>query len=188
MDPDCGAERVTIDRSQLFSLLASQNAFQESVIKILESFQSPSQSLNHQLGFQGLLKISETSISPIQQPSGSNDGTHLQNNINAAATIPEIRGSPSYSSPTIQYQSENARARETYSEKKKQSVSLYDRAGASHLSREYHFQCRHLMTFSFFVRRKVPFDKIGQTNFTQTKCTRNWPRVLRLQDWTLGLG
>ena len=134
---------VAINRRQLRSLLASQRALQESITIIIDVLQESSKSVGHQSCTRDVSEDPAGEQSLARQSSKNLDNDHVHNIGDIARVNAEARKDVDSHFPGVKmFEVENARARKLYFEKYKLSLDMYNRAGASFQSREYHFQCK----------------------------------------------
>jgi len=144
----CETDRVVINRQQLQSLLASQRAFQDSISTIIDILQEPSKSVYYQSCLRDCLEDPPTEKSLARGSTKNNDDDHSHYAGDTASINAEARSDVASQSPGVRmFEVENARARKMYVDKQKSSLNRYNRAGALHLSREYHFQCERSSSF-----------------------------------------
>jgi len=150
METRCGTDGVALNRRQLQSLLTAQRAIQNSISTIIDVLQDSSKLVHHQPCPQDVMKDSAAERSLARQSGRNSDSNHFHEVCNTASINAEARNDVASRFPGARmFDVENARARKMYFGKRKLSLDMYNRAGASHLSREYHYQCEYSMSFRF---------------------------------------
>ncbi len=147
MESHCDTNGVAINRRQLQSLLASQRALQESVTIIVDILQESSKSIHHQSCPRDVSEDPAREKSLARQSSKNYEDDHLHDIGDTGKVNAEARNDVASQFLGVRiFEVENARARKMYFDKQNLSLDMYNRAGASYLSREYHFQCKHSMS------------------------------------------
>lgn len=150
MEPRCETDRFAINRQQLGCLLASLRSFQDSISTIINILQEPSKGVYHQSCPRDILEDSRTKTSLALQSSKGNEDDRSHDVADTPCINVEAPNDFSRQHPGVRmFEVENARARKLCFNKQNLSFDMYNRAGASHLSREYHFQCKRSMSFRF---------------------------------------
>ena len=146
-------DRSVINESERQILLASQRVFQELATGITSILQDSSKLANPEYSLQDS-SIGSKETCNLPKLSGNNNGTQTHNTNGADGSSSERRREVlSQISPIQIFERDNVRARKSYAEKRKRSLNLFGLGGASHLSREYDFQCgrfvRPLLVFHY---------------------------------------
>ena len=138
-----------ITRQEFNALLASHRAFHEVAIKVTDILQDPSRSAYYQP--QPRTSDSDTSVGLIEYKQNSTEDDRLFSGQQSAGIKDdsswrllqrqEREPATDETPPRITFESENMRARKSYSQKRQRSIGMYARALGSYPDTEYDFQC-----------------------------------------------
>lgn len=138
-----------VSHHQFDALLASHRAFQEVAINVTDILQDPSRSASYEspsskvkdnddlnpAGY-GHTVSEDDSLVPRHQSGGVKNNSRRH-----SPHRQELKPASNETSPLVNLQIENARARRAYNHKRQRSTRLYARASGSLPDAEYDFQC-----------------------------------------------
>ena len=137
-------------RHKFNALLASHRAFHEVAIKVTDILQDPSRLAYYQphprtfdSGIGVSLVESKQNSTKDDRPFSRKQSGDIKDDSNWRLLQPQEREpATDETRPKITFESENMRARKSYSQKRQRSVRMYARASASYPDAEYDFHCK----------------------------------------------
>ena len=139
-----------ITRHEFNALLASHRAFHEVAIKVTDILQDPSRSAYYQphprtsdgdIGGD-LIEYKQNSTKDDRLFSSQQGGGIKDDSSWRLLQRQEREPATDETPPKITFESENMKARKSYSQKRQRSIRMYARASGSYPDAEYDFQCK----------------------------------------------